>query len=433
MRVLISGGGTGGHIYPALAVATLLQDIYQADILYLGSNDGLETQLVPAAGFRLATIKAGKLRRYLSWETLKGVGRIPVGMGQAIGIVRRFRPHVTFTSGGYVAVPAGLASRLSGVPLLMHQQDVPPNLSNRLIAPLATRISVAFADSVPYFSARKTLQLGNPVRQEILAIRQVEPEKARQQLGFIAQLPLLLVTGGSQGARHLNQVVARSLPELLRFCQVLQISGNHLFEETRVLAAQCMEQLDEETRRRYHLVAYMSDEMPTALQAASLVACRAGAATLSELAVLEKPNILVPLPPAIGSSPQEVNADAFARRQATEVIRNDALKPEIFVEYVRNIITQPARLEQMVNGLRSFARPEATQDIAQAVVKIARGQDLVGIEQAQGQRAVDAGEGPDRGLPYPPQGISHSEAPLPDASPRESSLPPPTNPVRRQQ
>jgi len=416
MRVLISGGGTGGHIYPALAVATLLQDKYQADILYLGSDDGLETKLVPAAGFRLTTIKAGKLQRYLSWGTLKGVGRVPIGMVQAVGIVRHFRPHVTFTSGGYVAVPAGLAARMSGVPLLMHQQDVPPNLSNRLLAPLATRISVAFADSVPYFAAHKTLHLGNPVRQQILAIRQLEPEKARQELGFVAQLPLLLVTGGSQGARHLNQVVARSLPELLRFCQVLQISGSRLFEETHVLAEQCMEQLDEETRQRYHLVAYMSDEMPMALQAASLVACRAGAATLSELAVLEKPSILVPLPPGIGGSPQEVNADTFAHRQATEVIRNDALKPEIFVEYVRKIINQPARLEQMVNGLRSFARPDATQDIAQAVVKIAQGQGLVGTEQVQS-------EGPLAGDTARPQGTSRSEAPLP----------PPTTPVRRQQ
>jgi len=380
MRVLISGGGTGGHIYPALAVATLLQELYQTEILYLGSDDGLETQLVPAAGFRLATIKAGKLQRYLSWGTLKGVGRVPVGMVQALSIVRRFRPNVAFTSGGYVAVPAGLAARLSGVPLLMHQQDVPPNLSNRLLAPLATRISVAFAESVPYFAANKTLHLGNPMRQTILDIRQVAPETARQRLGFAAEMPLLLVTGGSQGARHLNQVVARSLPELLQFCQVLQISGHRLFEETRVLAEECMAQLDEETKQRYHLVPYMSDEMPMALQSASLVACRAGAATLSELAVLEKPSILVPLPPAIGSSPQEINAAAFASRQAAEVIRNDDLKPEFFVERVKSIITQPARLGQMVDGLRRFARPDATQDIAQAVVKIARGQGPVGRE-----------------------------------------------------
>src|SRR5579875_1413011 len=182
MRVIVSGGGTGGHVYPALAVAAQLRLQHQAEILFLGSDDGLETQLVPAAGFRLETIKAGKLRRYISWQTVKGVMRVPVGVVQAVEIVRKFRADAAFTSGGYVAVPAGLAAYLNRVPLLMHQQDVPPNLSNKQVAPLATRISVAFEDSLAYFPARKTLVLGNPVRQAILDIRQVSPMEAREQL-----------------------------------------------------------------------------------------------------------------------------------------------------------------------------------------------------------------------------------------------------------
>ncbi len=201
MRVLVSGGGTGGHIYPAIAVATLLRNEYQAEILYLGSDDGLETEVIPAAGFPFAVIQAGKLRRYVSWRTLTGVARVPVGMGQAIEIVRKFRPHVAFTSGGYVAVPAGLAARINGVPLLMHQQDVPPNLSNRLIAPLATRISVAFADSLPYFPRAKTRQLGNPVRQEMLNIRQVTPQQARGTLGFEEDQPVVVGNRWQSGSK----------------------------------------------------------------------------------------------------------------------------------------------------------------------------------------------------------------------------------------
>src|SRR6266567_9109303 len=238
MKILVSGGGTGGHIYPALAVASLLEKQYKAEVLYLGSDDGLENELAPAAGFPLAVIKAGKLQRYFSWSTVTGVARVPVGITQAVGIIRKFRPDVVFTSGGYVAVPAGLAARLNGVPLLMHQQDVPPNLSNRLIAPLATRISVAFADSVDYFPARKTMQLGNPVRQAMLNVRQVPAQEARGPLGFEKDIPLLLVTGGSQGARHLNQVVCQALPDLLAYCQVLQISGKELYNETRALSEQ---------------------------------------------------------------------------------------------------------------------------------------------------------------------------------------------------
>src|SRR5947209_15980484 len=245
MKVLVSGGGTGGHIYPALAVAKLLEKQYQAEILYLGSDDGLENELAPAAGFSLATVKAGKLQRYIAWTTVSGVARVPVGIAQAVGIVRKFGPQVVFTSGGYVAVPAGLAARFNGVPLVMHQQDVPPNLSNRLLAPLAERISVAFAESMPYFPAHKTVHLGNPMRQAMLDVRQMTPKQARTRLGLAPDVPVVLVTGGSQGARHLNQVVCDALPELLPDCQALQISGANLFEETRMRSRQHVSVLDE--------------------------------------------------------------------------------------------------------------------------------------------------------------------------------------------
>ncbi len=372
MRVLVSGGGSGGHIYPALAVATKLREEHQAEILFLGSDDGLETEIVPAGGFRLATIKAGKLRRYISWQTIRGIARVPLGMIQAINIVGKFRPGVAFTSGGYVAVSAGLAATFHRVPLVMHQQDVLPNLSNRLVAPLATRISVAFADSLAYFPARKTLQLGNPIRQAILDIRQTPPQEARKALGFEAQEPLLLVTGGSQGARHLNQTVGEGLVDLLACCQVLQISGKELYNETRELTDSVLDQQDQALRRRYRLVAYLSEEMPMALQAADLVLCRSGASTLSELAVLGKPGILVPLPPAIGSSPQETNAQMFGRKKAAEVIKDSDLKPQVLVERVKFILSSSTLLETMASAARSFAKPQATQDIAAEIVKIAK-------------------------------------------------------------
>jgi UDP-N-acetylglucosamine--N-acetylmuramyl-(pentapeptide) pyrophosphoryl-undecaprenol N-acetylglucosamine transferase len=371
INILISGGGTGGHIYPALAVATLLAKEYEANILYLGSDDGLENEIIPAAGFRFEVIRAGKLRRYVSWQTLTGVARVPVGMAQAVNIVRRFRPAAAFTSGGYVAVPAGLAARLNAVPLLMHQQDVPPNLSNKLLAPLASRISVAFADSLRYFPRRKTLQLGNPVRQEILDARNITPQQARRQLGFIAEIPFVLVTGGSQGARHLNQVTGQALPQLLQHCQVLQISGKQLFEETRALSEESMQGLAEDVKQRYRLVPYLNEEMPLALQAAELVICRSGAATLSELAALSKPSILVPLPPAIGSSPQEANAAMFVRQQAALVIRDMDVKPDLLVNRVVSVLSSDAQREAMAAATGTFARPDATRAIATTVLKMA--------------------------------------------------------------
>ncbi len=373
MRVLISGGGTGGHVYPALAVAMQLQQHYNADILYLGSDDGLETRLVPAAGLRFRAIQAGKLQRYVSLRTVTGIARVPVGMTQAVGIVHNFRPDVAFTSGGYVAVPAGLAARINGVPLMMHQQDVPPNLSNKILAPLATRISVAFADSQRYFPTHKTLHLGNPIRQAILDVRSVSSQQARISLGFDPSLPLILVTGGSQGARHLNQTVCHALPDLLQQCQVLQISGSNLFNETRELSTQTLTAVDDGIRQRYRLEAYMDAEMPLALQAADLVLCRSGASVLSELAVLGKSSVLVPLPPAIGSSPQEANAAMFKREGAAEVILNNLLKPELLIERVTSILSEPARLLQMSEASKQLAKPDATRDIAETIITLIKG------------------------------------------------------------
>lgn len=372
MRVIVSGGGTGGHIYPALAVAAQLRSQYQAEILFLGSDDGLETQLVPAAGLRLVTIRAGKVHRYISWKTVKGVLRIPVGVWQAIEIARRFRADVAFTSGGYVAVPAGMAAYLNHVPLLMHQQDVPPNLSNKQIAPLATKISVAFADSRVFFPAHKTIHLGNPIRQEILDVRQTGPMVARTHFGLAGEEPLLLVTGGSQGARHLNQVVCQALPEILPTCQVLQISGQALYNETLELSNSVLAGQDESIRHRYHLVPYLSDEMPLALQAADLVLCRSGASTLSELATLGKPGLLVPLPPTIGKSPQEANAAMFERRKAGQVIGDADLEPMLLAERVKYIMTSPELLASMMEASSSLAFPDATQNIVEELMKIAR-------------------------------------------------------------
>ncbi|HET8910273.1 MAG TPA: glycosyltransferase, partial [Ktedonobacteraceae bacterium] len=250
--------------------------------------------------------------------------------------------------------------------------DVSPNLSNRLIGPLAKRISVAFADSLNYFPKQKTLHLGNPVREAILEVAGVPAEQAREKLGFDPALPLVLVTGGSQGARHLNQVVCETLPELLMYCQVLQISGSKLFEETRSQAEQVLTGQNEAVKARYRVVPYMDDEMALALQASSLVVCRAGAATLSELAILGKPCLLVPLPPAIGGSPQEVNAFMFARKQAAKVLKDGELTRPNLAKSIRSMLSSDEALRRMAEATLQLAKPHATEDIAAEVVRIAQ-------------------------------------------------------------
>jgi UDP-N-acetylglucosamine--N-acetylmuramyl-(pentapeptide) pyrophosphoryl-undecaprenol N-acetylglucosamine transferase len=337
----------------------------------MGDRRGLETELVPMAGFPFAAISAGKLRRYLAWRTFTDLGRVPISLVQAIHHLRAFRPAVVFTSGGYVAVPAGFAARMAKVPLLIHQQDVSPNLANRLIAPLATRISVSFADSLRYFPPAKTTLMGNPVREAILRVAGGDRAAAKRRLGLQADWPVLLITGGSQGARHLNQVVVGALPYLLPHSQIVQISGKQLYGEARnnadlVLAGQ------PDWRNRYHLYPYLDEQMADALLAADLVICRAGAATLSELAVLGVPSLLVPLPPGFGGSPQEANAAMFVRAGAAEMIEDKALTIERLARAVLALLRDGERLAIMRRMAASLARPHAAQEIAAAIVALAK-------------------------------------------------------------
>lgn len=370
MRILISGGGTGGHIYPALAVARELRARFGAELLYLGDANGLETRIIPAEGIPFKTVTAGKLRRYLSPRTLTDLGRIPVGMAQAVSIVREFAPDAAFTSGGYVSVPAGIAARLAGAPLLMHQQDVPPNLANRLLTPFATRVSISFPGSARYFPKRKTALAGNPVRREILEVAGEDPMALRRQFLMAPDLPLLLVTGGSQGARHLNQVIVEALPTLLPRCQVLHVSGQGTYEETRATAERFL-QMRPELRVRYGLHPYLDGPMPAALATSDIVLCRAGASTLTELAVLGRPSLLVPLPPGFTGSPQAVNAQMFRGAGAADVILDKDLTAEHLIATLFPLLENPGQRALMSKSARSLGHPDAAPILADAIAALA--------------------------------------------------------------
>ncbi|WIG60055.1 MAG: UDP-N-acetylglucosamine--N-acetylmuramyl-(pentapeptide) pyrophosphoryl-undecaprenol N-acetylglucosamine transferase [Ktedonobacterales bacterium] len=371
MRILISGGGTGGHIYPALAVARELSDRYDAELLYLGDVNGLETDLVPRAGIPFAAVEAGKFRRYLSRRTFSDLARVPKGIRQAMEIVRQFRPHAAFTSGGYVAVPAGFAARRFGAPLLMHQQDVSPNLSNRLLTPFASRISVSFPDSLRYFPRRKTALTGNPVREDILHATRWPQADCKRAFGLNPHDPVLLVTGGSQGARHLNQVTARLLPQLLPRCQVLHISGDRTYNETRAAAEPAFTERPE-WRGRYVLRAYLTDRMAGALAASDIVLCRSGASTLTELATLGLPSVLVPLPPGFTGSPQAVNAAMFRQAGAAELIADKELTVDRLASVLLPLLENDARRTLMANAAAALAHPEAAAVLADTVAELAK-------------------------------------------------------------
>jgi UDP-N-acetylglucosamine--N-acetylmuramyl-(pentapeptide) pyrophosphoryl-undecaprenol N-acetylglucosamine transferase len=256
----------------------------------------------------------------------------------------------------------------------MHQQDVSPNLANRLLTPFATRISVSFPPSVGFFPRRKTALAGNPVRAPILAMAGADSAALKARFGLDPRLPLLLVTGGSQGARHLNQVVTAALPYLLPVCQVLHVSGELTYEETR---AQAQDQLKHDPTggqlaRRYQLHAYLDEPMPSALAASDVVLCRSGAATLAELATLGKPSLLIPLPPGFTGSPQQVNAEMFTQTGAATMLLDKDLDADALCKLLLPLLAEPRHLAAMGNAARAFAHPNAAYELADAVAALAQ-------------------------------------------------------------
>lgn len=361
MRLLIAGGGSGGHVFPGLAVAEVLRRLAPTvHVEWLGAREGIETRLVPAH-MRLHTIHAGKLNRFLGKETLRDLMRVPVGLLEASAFVRHFRPDVILTCGGFVAVPAGVAGALAGRPLIALQQDVAPNLANRLIAPVARRVVVAFAASVGAFAPGKALALGNPLRESVM---HGDAATGRRLFRVPDGVPLVLVTGGSQGALDLNRMVLAALPRWLQAAAVVHLCGDRSLD----LVGQAAAALPADLARRYAWRTFVDSAMPHLLAAADLVVCRAGAGTLAELAALGKASVLVPLPPPMGKSPQEINAAAFARAGAAVVLDQRQATADTVVSTVEALLGDQGRRQRLGAAAAALGRPQAAQDVARLVL-----------------------------------------------------------------
>lgn len=354
MRVLLAGGGSGGSATPVLAVGQALRARRpDTAFLFVGTPSGPERLLAEAAGFPFAAVAAGKLRRYVDWQNIVDAGRVPLGVLQALRVVRRFRPDVAFGAGGFAAVPPLLAAALSGVPVLIHQQDVLPGLANRLLVPFARQISVSFAASRRHFPVGRTVVRGNPVRPEMLA---GDAAAARALFGLEVDVPVLLITGGGTGALGLNRRVAAAVPLLTACCQVIHLTGRG-----RAVAPAAPD-------RRYHACEFLVDEMRHVLAAADLVVSRAGLGALAELAALGKAAVLVPMP----ASHQLANARAAERAGAARVVAESALEPEYFGRLVCDLLADEPARQALGASARRLLPPDAAERLAADLEQFAR-------------------------------------------------------------
>ena len=356
MRVIIAGGGTGGHIIPALAIADELKSSYGAQILFVGTPRGLESRLVPQAGYPLELIKVGQLNQVSLATKMRTLLDLPLGLLRCRALLRQFKPDAVVSVGGYASGPAMGAAILSGIPTLAFEPNAYPGMANRIVGRRVKAAAVNFAEAAPYF--RNAQVTGIPVRGEFFRL-QPRPSAAP---------PHLLVFGGSQGARALNTFmpqIAAALLHAVPGLTILHQAGARHADST--LAAY---QASGAPADRWQVHAFL-DDMPRRFEAADLVLARSGASTVAELAAAGKPSLLVPFPRAADDH-QRKDAEAMVAASAATLLPEEEITPERLTGTLVNLLQDRVRLEQMSVAAKSLAHPDASRRIAAMVQTISK-------------------------------------------------------------
>lgn len=380
MKILAAGGGSGGHVTPVVAVLKELKERYPDAEVRFWCDHAFEAQARRVMGHfdtsvRVDSIASGKFRRYhhLSWwqqfikfrtivaPNIVDAAKVILGFIQSFVKLLLWRPDVVFTKGGYVCLPIGLAARVLRIPLVIHDSDAHPGLTNRVLSRWATRIGTGAPLKFYPYPPAISQYVGVPIVADFTPFTAEQRIAARQEIGVSPTRPLVVVTGGGLGAKRLNIAFARQLPNLLPQMDVILISGEGEYDEMRALTPQ--------DDPRFQLHAFVSKGMAAMLGAADIVVARAGATTILELAALAKPTILVPNGFLTGGH-QLKNAAVYAETGAVSVIDELELekRPEVLTDELQNLLADPAHMQQMGTAFHAFAKPQAASDMADLVI-----------------------------------------------------------------
>ena len=340
-RIILTGGGTAGHVTPNIALIPALKEAGY-DIQYIGSKKGMERQLIEEAGIPYHGISSGKLRRYFDVKNFTDPFRVLKGYTDASRLLKKLKPDVVFSKGGFVSVPVVFAAKRRGIPVIIHESDITPGLANKLSIPAATKICCNFPETIRYLPPDKSVLTGSPIRQELF---QGSKEEGLKLCGFEEGKPVLLVMGGSLGAVAINQALRENLTALLDQFQIIHLCGNGNLDTSL------------EDVLGYRQFEYAKEELTHLFAAADLIISRAGANTICELLALKKPNILIPLPASQSRGDQILNASSFEKSgysyvlQEEEVNKDSLLKTVQYVydereEYSRNM--RDSKLNQAI-------------------------------------------------------------------------------------
>jgi UDP-N-acetylglucosamine--N-acetylmuramyl-(pentapeptide) pyrophosphoryl-undecaprenol N-acetylglucosamine transferase len=361
VKIILTGGGTGGHVFPGIAVAKELMRHPEVELLYVGKENGPEAKWVPDAGIPFAGITASGMPRSLTPKLFGFARDLARGLGQSWKLVRASRPDAVFSTGGYVSVPVSLAAALQGVPVGLFEPNVQPGLAARLLGFFAKRVFVGFEETLHHFSKRRSEWTGIPVREEILS---AEKKKSREVFGLNPDIPTLLMLGGSQGARSLNRLMV----QLLRFLgqgdqpvQAIFMTGWADYQPT-------VDEL-EKCPLKMVLRPFIAN-IHEAYAASDLVVSRSGALTCAELTSRSLPALFIPYPHA--SAHQEKNARVLEKAGAARVFQEEDLDEEILCQSVISLLSDNEKLTAMGRASGKLCRPRAAQQIVEGLLELSR-------------------------------------------------------------
>ncbi len=368
MKILFTGGGTAGHVLPIIGICREIRRIYQDKIqfFYLGPEDEFGQILLSQEGITVKHVFSGKIRRYFDWKAffqnlIDVLFKIPAGIFQAFFYIFFLAPDLIFSKGGFGSVPGVIAGWCLRVPIFLHESDISPGLSNRFLSKFALQVFVSFPRT-EYFSPRKMILVGNPIRREILEGSKTEAQKLFK-LNY--EKPVILILGGSQGAQRINDKILEILPELLKNFEIIHQSGEKNFKEVK---AESRAILPKELVIFYHLFPFLKEEeLKQAYAASDLVLSRAGSGSIFEISAAGKPSILIPLPEA-AQNHQVKNAYAYAETKAAIVLEEVNFTPHFFLERLKYLFSRQEELEKMQKAAQEFSKPLAAKIIASYVV-----------------------------------------------------------------
>lgn len=350
-RIILTGGGTAGHVTPNIALIPRLKEMGY-DIQYIGSYNGIEKDLIEPFHIPYHGISSGKLRRYFSVQNFTDPFRVLKGLGEARKLIRELKPDVIFSKGGFVSVPVVLAGKQAKVPVIIHESDMTPGLANKIALPSATKVCCNFPETLEHLPKEKALLTGSPIRQELLSGNKVA---AMDLCGFSADKPVILVIGGSLGSVAVNNAVRAALPELLERFQVVHLCGKGKLDESLT------------NTKGYKQFEYISSELRDIFALSDLVISRAGANAICELLALRKPNLLIPLSANASRGDQILNARSFERQGFSVVLEEEEVTKESLLDAVNKLYENRA---SYMDAMRDSGQHDSINTIVRLIEEV---------------------------------------------------------------